>query len=255
MTVESQFWFGDTLARRLGRHEKPSPQALIVYHGFPGQPPPGEEAKYAGLPKFRVELARAVAARLGWDAYLPGYDGLGESRGTFSFERAVERSAEFARAAAARGHERVHVAGHSWGAFVAANVGDALGASGGAVVLLAGLLDLPDEAAVRAFLPYYVELYPNILGADSGALERAAADLDAARRRFNPMSRAASRSSEEKLLIVSARRDTYVDPASSRRYQERFGGRHVELDDDHTFSLNMPRAIDEVARFLEHSEP
>src|SRR5580704_17228521 len=96
MTVESQFWFGDTLVRRLGRADGPSPRALVVFHGFPGQPTPGQASKYAGLPKFRVELAKAVAARLGWDAYLPGYDGLGDSRGTFSFERAVERSVDFA---------------------------------------------------------------------------------------------------------------------------------------------------------------
>jgi esterase/lipase len=223
----------------------------VIFHGFPGQPPPGEEAKYLGKPKLRVELARAVAANLGWDAYLPGYEGLGDSRGKFSFESSIARSIEISRAAAERGHERLHVAGHSWGAFVAANVRDALGATGGKLVLLAGLLDLPDAAAVRSFLPYYVDHYPNILGTDPGALARAVSDLDTARRRFNPMSRPADvRMPSNDMLVVYSRRDSYVDPAASRRFHERYGGSLLELDDDHIFSSDMPRAVDEVVRFL-----
>lgn len=245
---ESASWFGDVRVSRMARAETTAPQALVMFHGFPGQPPIAEAYKYAGRPKLRIEIAKALLQRREIDAYLPGYEGLGESRGRFSFMRSVERSAALVEDLA-RTHERVHVLGHSWGAFVACQARRALGERGGRLVLLCGLLDLPDEASVRSFLPPYLKNYPEILGDDAGAFERAVADLDECRRVYNPMS-APLALAPDSLLVVRPRVDAYVDAEASSRYGASAGGRVVVVDDDHVFSGDMPGVAALAADFL-----
>lgn len=248
--IETRFWFGDASVVRLSRSEARTAQALAVFHGFPGQPPKGEEHKYANAPKMRVELAKAYVAETGFDAYLPSYEGLGASRGAFTFRKSVLGGAALCRELAAA-HETLHVAGHSWGGFVGFHAHRAAGSRAGKLILLAGLLDLPNEASIRAFLPDYLTKYPEILGSDAGAFERAVSDLDATRREFNPLSHAAKRG-EDELLIVHGRPDTYVDVEISRRFHRAAGGRYVEMETaDHVFSGDaLQSVIDRSLRFL-----
>lgn len=232
--TETRFWFGDTRVARLSFTEERSAEAVVIFHGFPGQPPKGQEHLYADKPRVRFEAAKALVAA-GLDVYLPGYDGLGECRGTFGFEKSVRRSAELAAELAGRGYARLHVAGHSWGGFVACEAHRALGARAGKLALLAGLLDLPDSESVRAFLPDYLEKYPDVLGDDAGAAERAAGDLDRTRLAFNPLTFARPMA-EDDLLIAHGRPDAYVDVELSRRFHRVAGGRLIESEADHLFS-------------------
>lgn len=59
---------------------------------------------------------------------------------------------------------------------------------------------------------------------------------------------------EDALLIAHGRQDLYVDIDISRRFHQGAGGRYLELDDDHVFSKDMPRIIDEVVRFISGTE-
>ena len=247
--ITTQFWFGDTKVTRLARTEKPAREAIVIFHGFPGQPPAAEVEKYRNVPRMRIELAKALVAANQIDAYLPSYEGLGESRGKFRFDRSVTRSGELALEIAARGYRRLHVAGHSWGGLVAFNVHRSLGARAGRLVLLAGLLDLESEQRVRTRLSKYLVNYPEILGSDAGALDRAAADLDGTRRSYNPMT-LAEPLPEDVLMIAHGRPDLDVDVGISRRFHKKAGGRYLELEDDHGFSGDMPRLIDEAVRFI-----
>ena len=248
--IETHSWFGDTSVVRLSRSETVTREALVVFHGFPGQPPKGEENNYANAPKMRVELAKVYALSTGFDAYLPSYEGLGRSRGKFCFKNSVAVSCELVKDIVARGYERVHVAGHSWGAFVAFNAHRALKLSAGKMILLAGLLDLDGEKSVRDFLPDYVKKYPEILGSDPQAFERAVADLELTRREFNPLTYA-GKMSDTGALIVHGRPDSYVDVEIARRFHRKAGGRYIELEADHIFSDDaMKEVIERVVDFL-----
>ena len=46
------------------------------------------------------------------------------------------------------------------------------------------------------------------------------------------------------------RPDLDVDVGISRRFHKKAGGRYLELEDDHGFSGDMPRLIDEAVRFI-----
>ena len=247
MSLERPFWFADTQVVRMAREDAPSRVAVALFHGFPGQPPRGQESAYLGVPRLRLVLGEALAAA-GIGVYLPGYEGLGESRGRFGFERSVERSRELALELAGR-HERLHVGGHSWGGFVAFNAHRALGSRAGRLALFAGLLDLPDRESVLRFLPDYQQKYPEILGVGPEALARAVDDLDRARLAYNPIT-FAEPSPEGALLTVHGRQDAYVDVELSRRFHRKAGGRFLEIDDDHLFLQGMPAVVAEAARFL-----
>jgi pimeloyl-ACP methyl ester carboxylesterase len=246
--IETKSWFGDVRVVRLARAEPLAAEALVMFHGFPGQPPADQVEKYKNVPRMRVEASKALVAAREIDAYLPGYEGLGESRGKFGFHRSAARSVEFAQDLSNR-YAKVHVAGHSWGAFVAVNVHDALGVKAGRLALLAGLLDLGAEITPRSFLPEYIREYPEIMGTDAGALARWIEDLDETRRDFNPMEKALPLP-EDRLLILHGTPDAAVPVALSRRFHAKFGGRLVEVADDHVFSKDMPRAIKEIADFF-----
>lgn len=248
--TESSFWFGDVDVKHFMKEAQPFREALLCFHGFPGQPPRGQEAKYAGQPRLRVELAKAACGRLRFDAYLPGYEGLGESRGNFSFVRSVTQSVALARDLAKK-HHTLHVAGHSWGAFVAVNAYRAVAAVArpGRLLLYAGLLDLPDENAVRGFLPEFFRDYPEIMGSGAAAQERAFNDLDEARRKFNPLGLSGP-SLDGRALLLHGPRDAAVSVEVSRRFAKLRGGRLFEPDDDHAFAVDMPRAVNEGLEFL-----
>jgi pimeloyl-ACP methyl ester carboxylesterase len=247
--IETAFWFGDTRVTKLSRAQTLMPEALIMFHGFPGQYPAAEIEKHKNDPRMRVEAAKALAAARDLDVYLPSYEGLGESRGKFSFYRSVTRSVDLASDLAARGYGKVHVAGHSWGAFVAFNVHRSLGAKAGRLALLAGLLDIKDEQQARDFLPEYIKDYPEIMGSDAGALERAALDLNKTRLAFNPMALAV-RLPQENLLIVHGRPDAAVGVGISRRFHEKAGGRYIEIEDDHGFTRDMKAILAEIVGFF-----
>jgi pimeloyl-ACP methyl ester carboxylesterase len=244
--LETASWHGDTQVVRYGRKTSPSARALAFFHGFPGYPPRGQEAKYAGVPRLRYVAARAVVERLGWDVYLPGYDGLGESRGAFGFAAAVGRSVALAGELAAR-HDALALAGHSWGGLVAFNVHRALGTPGRKLALFAGLLDLESEAYVRAFFPPFFKEYPEIFG---GERERYLEDLEGVRRRANPVTLAAPLP-EGALLIAHGRPDADVSVEASRRFHARAGGRYLESDADHGFSgADMAKTVDALVDHL-----
>jgi alpha-beta hydrolase superfamily lysophospholipase len=247
MTIETPFWFGDTRVVRLSRADAASREAVVLFHGFPGQPPKGQEDAYKNVPRLRLLLGAALADA-GIDAYLPGYEGVGESRGRWSFARSVERSRDLALDLAAR-HERLHVGGHSWGGFVAPAAHRGLGARAGRLALFAGLLDLPDRASILRFLPEYQQKYPEILGAGPEALAAAVDDLDRTRLAYNPHTHAAPAAADA-LLLVHGRQDTYVDVELSRRYHRKAGGRFLEIDDDHLFLQRMPDVVAEAASFF-----
>jgi len=246
--TDASFWFGDTTVSRVGA-ERPSPEAVVVFHGFPGEPPRGEEHKYAALPKRWIDLREAIFARLGMDGYSPRYEGLGGSRAPFSFTRSVTRSLDLARELAGR-HRKVHVIGHSWGGLVAYNVHREL-PQAGKLVLLSALVDLVSDAWIREFLPPYIRNYPQILGEDPAALERAAADMGEVLRRFNPATRAArGRPDARKTLVLHGTRDTYVDIGAARRLKERLDAHYIELDTDHSYTDSRATVVDAAVAFL-----
>lgn len=244
--IESFLRFAGAPSLRLAKGPQRAPEAVILFPGFPGYAPPAGALR--APPKLRVAIARELLSAMDVDAYLPGYPGL-EAGGRFTFQAALNAGTEHARALARLGYLRVHVIGHSWGAFVAFNAHRDLGAQAGRLALLSGLLDFPDERSVRAFLPYYFRHFPDVLGEGASALERAAADLDGARRACNPMT-LASPMLQDRLLILQGRRDKEIDPEMSRRFHARAGGRLVELDADHGYSGRLAEASGNVFRFM-----
>ena len=250
--METAAWFGDTLVTRRAGSEQLSHHAFIVYRGFPGEPPPAEAQKYAKLPK-NTTIAEALHNATGADVYVPQYEGLGASRGKFSFSNSVERSLAFAQDLASRGHERIHIAGYSWGGLVGFNAHRALGARRGLLILISALSDLGDDARIRAFLPYYIANYPNIFGASPGALEAAAADLGRVRDRYNPLSLAQQAPlSGQGLLLVHGSLDEEVSPELSRRFKAFAPGRLAEWADDHSYSRSWPRMLAEICAFAQN---
>jgi pimeloyl-ACP methyl ester carboxylesterase len=252
---EERFWFGDVDVKYRPRGPGRAREAALFFHGFPGRPPVAEAHKYP-LPHTApwtatTERLHAVADV---DVYLASYEGIDEGHGHFTFMRSVTRSEELGLDLSARGYQRIHVVGHSWGAFVAANVHRALGDRAGRRVFLAGILDLPDEKSIRTFITPYLSLYPELFVQGDAAMESAVADLDAARRAYNPMSRPDT-APDDQLLLIVARDDAYADPETQRLYHRLVGGRLVEFDDDHIFSRSRPAVERLLADFLAGTGP
>ena len=125
--METVLWSGDTYIRKLSASEELSPEAFVVYHGFPGEPAPDEVEKFRTFPRKFVDVAQAVHAETHADVFMPHYEGLGESRGKFSFLRAVERSIALGKEIFDRGYRRLHVVGNSWGGLCGFNAHRELG--------------------------------------------------------------------------------------------------------------------------------
>lgn len=248
--IESRAEFAGAPSLRLARGPGQAAEAVVLFPGFPGHAPAPDALH--GPPKLRVAIAKVLLTTMDADAYLPGYPGL-DAPGRFSFRGALDTGIELGRRLASSGYRRVHFVGHSWGAFVAFNAHREIGSNAGKLALLSGVLDFPDEAAVRRFLPYYLTHFPEVLGAGAEAFERTVRDLDGARLARNPLT-LVSVMSAGSLLLVHGRRDTEVDVSVSRRFHERAGGRFVELDADHGFVGRLPEVCATAADFFTTSD-
>lgn len=248
--IDSSFYFGDVHVERLANSETLTEAAVILFHGFPGEPPRGKEHLYSHLPKRSIDVREAILAATGSDVYFPRYEGLGDSRGRFGFVRSVVRSAELAQELARR-HKTIHLVGHSWGGLVAFSAYRTLGAAAGKLVLSAALVDLEGEARIRALFEPLLKEYPYIMGDDAGARERAVADLLAVHRDYNPATLAApGRPDGAKILILHGTRDETVSLEPARRLHEKLGSRWAVLDDDHSYARDRAAMRRTIAGFL-----
>lgn len=248
--METASWFGDSHVLSWTESGRRSRDAVVVFRGFPGSPPPGQEGKYAHLAQRRA-LAEALHADTGRDVHMPHYAGLGKSRGRFTFVSSVEMGAAFAADVAARGYERVHLVGYSWGGLVAVNAARALGARLGRVALVSAVTGLGDDAGVRTFLEPLVRDYPNIFGDFDRAIAGAVADLSEVRDRFNPIALVQEKKTPAlDALMVHARGDEDVKVETARRFKDAISARYVELDDDHILTKNWERMLDAVSEFI-----
>lgn len=245
---QTTFFLADTAVHRLSRAEAPSEEAIVHFHGFPGRPPRGQEALFAHYPKKSIDLREALHRASGADVYFPNYEGLGDSRGRFTFLGSVTRSIAVARELAGR-HKTLHVVGHSWGGLVAYNAHLALDASAGKLVMLAPLLDLESDGWVRKFVATYQKSYPEILGSDAASHEAFSADLGSVLRAHNPASLPAP-GPGLRALVYHGTRDTYVALEPARRLAERIGARFALVDDDHGFMGDRAGMLAAVASFL-----
>lgn len=252
--METKFWAGNSRVIKLALGLEPTKEAFIVYHGFPGEPPPAEAhlEKYRNLPRKCIDVARALSSVTRCDVFLPHYEGLGESVGKFTFGGSVRGSIGFAEELCRQSYEKIHLVGNSWGGLVAYNAYRRLDDKRGRLILISPLLDLPSDDWVRSLLPYYVRSYPNVLGAFPEAFDRAVLDLCEVRRRYNPADIARhDRPLGRQALIVHGTKDEAVPVEASRRFTEAFGCRLVELEADHAYSADRAPMIEAVLAFAQ----
>ena len=223
--MKEEGWFGNSFVTRLCAVAAPSREAFVVFRGFPGEIPPGQEAKYAHL-AGRAGIGQTLFDAAGRDVYLPAYEGLGANRrGRFTFENSVANGIAFA-ADLARRHERVHVVGYSWGGLVGYNAARGLGARRGKLILISPVADVIGSAV---------------------------AELEGVRDRFNPATLARRDGAAGPALIVHGVRDKDVPIEPSRRLAALLKASFVELDDDHIFNAGWDRMLSEVAAFARGS--
>ncbi len=162
----------------------------------------------------------------------------------------MTRSLAFALEHAAPRHERLHVAGYSWGGLVGFNVRRALGGRGGKLIMISALTDIGPDDKARAFLGGYVRDYPNVFGPFDAAIGPAAGDLRSVRDRFNPMTLALrKRPAINELLILHGSDDAEVAVEQSRRFAAAAGVGCVEFADDHIYTRHWDEMLSRVAAF------
>ena len=110
-----------------------------------------------GFPAFGArneDLAALMAPAAGADCYVLHYPGLGLRGGSFSFSAAIE-SAQAALKNLLEQHELVALVGHSFGGWLALQLGHAHRAPA-SITLLSPLLELPDRAAREQIIREFV---------------------------------------------------------------------------------------------------
>ncbi len=244
--VELPF-FRDLYNIRFGGETR-SDEAFLLLHGFPAE-----------RGNKNVDIAERMSRAFDADAYVIHYAGLGRSRGSFTFEKSIEDSIAYAASlVSGHGYRRLHVIGHSWGGWTAANVYGNLGSARGALALLAPFTSVgPGADDARALARYFLEQHPHIFPADS--LDRVSLDLTRARDALNPAAAIARlRPGEaDRILVIRARRDDLIPRDAIDAFVAALAASpaasspaYIEFDSDHRFAADRGRLNETLAAFF-----
>ncbi|PJC65212.1 MAG: hypothetical protein CO021_00305 [Deltaproteobacteria bacterium CG_4_9_14_0_2_um_filter_42_21] len=229
---------------------KPRETAVLVFHGFPAQPPWSEAAE-----KNR-DLAEKLAREGGCDSYLMHYAGLGKSDGTFSFLASVRDSIELAQLLQPR-YTKFHLVGHSWGGLVALNVYASLPPNlRGRVALLSPFTIFPDDVLLRQALEM-IQSETKISYAAGDNFDDVLQDLRDVERSYNPFAVLQRHPTlGASTLILQAIDDNEVPAQSTQRFVNAFGRKPLygEVDTDHKFSKGRDRFMQAVAAYIIRGE-
>ncbi len=208
------------------KSSSPADEAYLFLHGFPAVRGKNED------------LAEAIAETVDKDVYLIHYEGLGQSKGDFSFSRSIEASKDFAEYLLQKNrYQKLHLVGHSWGGLVAVNLKYFLREKIGELIFMAPFTNLPNEEKARAILNYTKAEYPNI--ADHLDVEKLVLELSQIRENSHPWKIAKKLDmSPNQILILQGLNDDEVEPRDTRYFAELMpaGSTYIESDDDHGFS-------------------
>lgn len=204
----------------------------LMLHGFP--------AAVFSEPSFEKnhDIGLYVSRNTKMDVCLPHYEGLGKSRGSFSFIKSIEDAIRIGhKLITVDGYRRIHLLGHSWGGFVAMSVLKALAGNVGKVVLLSPFTEVPDAGSLKCLLE---SICSNVdITFESGSIDDAVYELIQVGQCQSPNAIAQVCTSND-IMIIQAKDDDEVPAQSTRRFVEMFKVRpqYVELDSDHRFMLN-----------------
>jgi len=117
--------------------------AILFLHGFPA---------YGGK---NEDIAQSVSERLGQDAFILHFRGLGKSEGLFSFEGAVSDALQGVNRLSQEGYLCIQLVCHSFGSAIGlkASLASPLIRR---LALLAPLLELPDPAGTAELVDYFI---------------------------------------------------------------------------------------------------
>lgn len=237
--------FGDLYNTRFGG-ERRSREAFLFLHGFPAEQ--GNK---------NIDVAAALSETFASDAYIIHYAGLGRSRGSFTFEGSVSDAIAYARhlvterSAAEPGYEKIHVIGHSWGAWVAMNVFASLAPAQGSLALLAPFTRIADGPGAGDLATYFLKEHQHIFPVDSW--DRVREDLERVRQTRNPRDLARNMARwVQDILVVHAIHDDIIPIDMMRTFLECFptAPEYIELDSDHRFFSNRHLLIEVLQRFF-----
>jgi pimeloyl-ACP methyl ester carboxylesterase len=130
-------------------------EAFLLLHGLPGQF------------STNLDLGFMLAAELSLPCFFPYAQGLGRSPGKPSLINHIQKLTEFLDfLKREHGKEKFHLIGHSWGGFMAVNTWKNHPNSFKTVTLMAPLLRMPPNDAVRARIDSLAEVNNKIQGYD-----------------------------------------------------------------------------------------
>ncbi len=130
-------------------------EAFLLLHGLPGQF------------STNLDLGFMLAAKKSLPCFFPYAQGLGRSPGKPSLINHIEKLSEFLDfLKAEHGKDRFHLIGHSWGGFMAVNIWRKHPDAFKTVTLMAPLLEMPPNDAVRARIDSLAEVNNKIQGYD-----------------------------------------------------------------------------------------
>ncbi len=227
------------------RPEKPSRQAILLFHGFP-----------AYRATKNLDLAERLHHHFQRDVFLLHYRGLGESRGVFRFTEAIrEAYALVDRLVEKEGFEPLAIVGHSFGGLVALNTAAEKAEKVRTAILLSPLCDLdPQQDLYTWILRGVREELPGVYGDRSEAA--VLADLETIRSDYSPMKKAPSLAPHLRLGFIQALQDDTTPASATRALVARFAAPppYLELDLDHSFTQDRARLVRELIALQEKLE-
>ena len=181
------------------------------------------------------------------------YQGLGSSKGNFSFAKSIKDSISFATSIAQNNkYEEIYLLGHSWGGLVALNVADVLQCRVSKIILFSPFSLVPPDKQLEALLKAEIQENPDTLKAENFALIMS--ELQAIRTNHNPRAIIQKKFIDSiNIKIIQSDHDHQVPMALTRDFVNNFNKtpEYVEFDTDHSFVENREAILNMVTQFLQ----
>lgn len=132
-------------------YEQGSTDGIFIFHGFPSQ-----KNRNKDLAHFLFENTKA-------SVFVHHYEGIGESRGEFYFEKSLSNAFRYVdKIKREFDLDRIHFLGHSWGGFVSLNLLPILAPELESLVLYSPFTEIPKDLGSDDLADTLMKEYPHL---------------------------------------------------------------------------------------------
>jgi esterase/lipase len=240
MKKELPLFNGNIFNEKYSSGEK-SEEAVLLFHGYPS---PEGKNEY---------IAESIANKFKKDVYLIHYEGLGLSKGFFSFSKSIKDSGDYFKWLSNEGYKKISIVGHSWGGLIALNlIADQKPINLNKIILMSPYTFFPKGYELEKLIDFIYEDSKSVFKQSKAEMTTQVNEILLS---FQPRSKVQSiETYANQISILQAISDHEVPLATTKNFVEMFKGARpnfIEIDTDHSFNERRDQFLLTLGKILE----